>query len=330
MTDYRHPRTPFRRQRGLALITAVLVVSIAATIAAFLALGEQVWLRQVQNLNDRARTDAAVQGAIQYAFTVLTEDRRKQSNTTDDLSEDWAKEIAVPIEGGAVKITISDAQARININKLVVSDQPNKPFVAMFDQLMDDLDLDPSVKDAVVDWLDTNTITSAGAGAEDVYYLTLPKPYRAANREMESVEELRLVRGIDDIAMRRLRQHVTALPITSATPVNINTANELVLRSLFSGSDIPANLGQVIKERDEGNSFTSSADLAKRTGITPPPDTPISVKSEFFYVDIDALVGRFARRARALVYMPDNPKQARLQWLVNTRPSEKFDEEGGS
>jgi general secretion pathway protein K len=49
-------------QQGVALITAMLIVAIIAALATSLALGQQVWLRQTQNLVDLAQAEQLRQG----------------------------------------------------------------------------------------------------------------------------------------------------------------------------------------------------------------------------------------------------------------------------
>ena len=88
-----------RRQRGLALVTAVLIVAIVATVAASLALGQQIWIRQAQNFTDRAQADKVIDGALQFAMLILEKDLRDHPET-DDLGEDWAKPQVTPVEGG--------------------------------------------------------------------------------------------------------------------------------------------------------------------------------------------------------------------------------------
>ncbi len=79
----------FSHQRGLALITAMLVVAIAATAAAYLSLDQQIWLRQAQNISDRAQAEVVRAGAEEWAITILDKDANNSS--IDDLTENWAK-----------------------------------------------------------------------------------------------------------------------------------------------------------------------------------------------------------------------------------------------
>jgi type II secretory pathway component PulK len=52
--------------------------------------------------------------------------------------------------------------------------------------------------DSIVDWEDPDESPTNGDGAESSYYNNLPEPYKSKNAAFETVEELRLVKGIDD------------------------------------------------------------------------------------------------------------------------------------
>src|SRR3989344_3689590 len=188
---------PASRQRGLALITAMLVVAIAATTAAYLAFDQQLWLRQSENLSDRAQADVVRAGAMEWAVTILAKDAK--DSKSDDLTEDWAKDLPpLAVEGGQVVGKIRDAQGKFNINNLMREGKPSPPDIGAFRHLLESLDLNPDLTDAVLDWIDADSDTRA-AGAEDVDYLILQTPYRTANQPLQSVEELRLVRGFFEI-----------------------------------------------------------------------------------------------------------------------------------
>ena len=97
------------RQRGMAVITAILVVALAASAAAFMAWQQQLWVRQVQNLNESAQARAVARAALQWARSILAEDARKDA--VDHEGEPWATALApLPVEGGELTGRILDAQ----------------------------------------------------------------------------------------------------------------------------------------------------------------------------------------------------------------------------
>jgi general secretion pathway protein K len=281
------------RQRGLALITAMLVVAIVATIAAYLSLGQQVWLRQVQNLVDRSQADNMRHGALDFIGVLLVR-KLSLNSKSDHLGEAWTKLPPLPYEGGTIAVTITDAQGLYNLNNLVQNNAPNVHEVAMFKRLLQSLRLDPALAEAVVDWIDTIPATQPG-GAEDVEYLASPRPYRAANQPLSSVDELRLVKGFDPEIVETLREYVTALP--QATATNVNTAKDKVLEALLNN---PALAKTVVATR-ERTPFDDKADLQPLMQGQPLPQAGYDVKSSFFLVHVDISYGRWQRRSVALI-----------------------------
>ncbi len=284
------------RQRGIALITAVLIVAIVATVAAHLSLGQQVWVRQAQNLNDRAQADTVSKAAFQWAMLILDEDAKKTQGT-DNLTEEWAKPLPpLPVESGAIQGQIVDAQGMFNLNNLLRDNNPSPPDIGVFQRLLRNLGLDPNLSEAVVDWLDKDSQTRLG-GAEDAEYLGLQPPYRAANQLIQSVEELRLIRGFDAAAVEKLRPYVVALP--KATAININTAPAPVLSALFP--NLPVSVAQqLVAARDKApykdpSQLTAQAGQGLAQGVSP------VMASDYFLVVVETQFGRLARRSQALV-----------------------------
>ena len=286
-------------QRGLALITAMLVVAIAATTATALAVGEQVWLRQAQNMADRAQAESLRQGALNYAAILLARDLTVNNNNIDHLGEVWAQPIPpFPVEDGVILFRVSDAQGLFNLNSLVINGAPSVNDIAMFGRLLTSLGLNPDLRNTLLDWLDTDVNLTNPGGAEDTEYLSLPQPYRTANRPLESVDELRLVRGFDAKTLEKLRPYVTALPVR--TTVNVNTAPDQVLAALFVNPPVGA-LKPLLDSR-VGQPFTDPANFASRVppGNAPQPSL-YGVTTNYFLVNIDIRYGRLQRRTVALI-----------------------------
>jgi len=299
---------PVSRQRGLALITAVLVVAIVATVATYLALGQQIWLRQTQNLADRAQAESLRQAALDWIALLLTRDA--EQNKVDHLGELWAKQLPpLPAEGGVIAATISDAQGRFNLNNLLRGGNPSQPDIGVFQHLLTALGLDPTLTDAVIDWMDANSDRLPG-GAEDVDYLALPHPYRAANQPLTTVDELRLVRGFTPDIVEKLRPYVTVLP--EATSININTAVDQVLAAMFT--NLPASALQPLLQSRVSQPFTDNSQLMQRL---PPgqaaPQAAYAVNTSYFLVTLDVRVGGLQRRSEALIYRPYG-KPATVLW----------------
>ena len=287
-----------RNQSGLALITAVLVVAIVATTAATLAFGEQVWFRQAQNSSNRAQAESLRQGALSYATILLARDLALNNNNVDHLGEPWAQPIPpFPVEDGMLAFQVADAQGLFNLNNLVNNGTLSPNDLAMFQRLLQALSLNPELSQALLDWLDLDSNISGAGGAEDTEYLALPQPYRTANRLLESVDELRLVRGFDAKTVEKLRPYVTVLP--GHTTVNVNTAPERVLAALFTTP--PPALKSLLDNR-ASQPFKDAADFTARVAPAPPPQSGLyGVTTGYFLVTIEIRYGRLQRRTLALI-----------------------------
>jgi len=298
-----------RAQRGIALVTAVMIVAIAAAVAAKIAFAHQIWFRQMENVADRGATDLLRRGALHWASVALLEDAAQ--NSIDHLGEPWAMGLpTLPVDGGAIKVSIEDAQARFNLNNLVQNNAKSQPDFDVFSRLLQNLKLDPLLANAVVDWIDADSNVTSPGGAEDVDYLALRLPYRAANQPFVSVEELRLVRGFDAKTVQALLPYVTVLPTQQGrTPINLNTASPMLLAAL-------ANLDVAWAERGvenrSGKPMQNVGDLALPPGFKLPPGLA-DVKTNFFLITLETSIGRHQRRTLALMQRDVN-KTTRWIW----------------
>jgi general secretion pathway protein K len=302
---------PARRQRGIALVTAVMIVAIAAAIAAQVAFAHQIWMRQMENAFDRGATDWLRRGALHWASTALIEDAA-QGNTVDHLGERWAMGLPVlPVEGGTIRVSLEDGQSRFNLNNLVRNNVASPPDLEALERLLASLQLDPSLRYALLDWIDLDSDAGPG-GAEDIDYLRGNPPYRAANRPLASVEELRLVRGFDAKTIATLAPYVTVLPVAS-TLVNVNTASPVVLAALVPGLDI-ASAQRIADERRDNPFNNVGAFNSKLPPGLVRPTSGLSVKTDYFLVMLDTSIGRHERRSEALLQRAADGRRTDLKW----------------
>jgi general secretion pathway protein K len=184
----------------------------------------------------------------------------------ETLDQVWSRPVP-PIElgEGTVLVTVEDEDRKINLNRLVLpnGNAPDEQRLAVFRKLLANLDIDPSLADAVVDWLDNDDTPRVG-GAESAYYLSLPYAYRAKNDLFDTLDELRLVRGMTPERFEKIRPFAT---IYSSGKVNINTAPKEVLMALSAGQDaadageIGASAADQIIEYRKGNPFRNARDI---------------------------------------------------------------------
>jgi general secretion pathway protein K len=300
-------RASLRAQRGIALLTAVMIVAIAAAVAAKIAFAHQIWFRQMENVADRGATDLLRRGALHWASAALLEDAAQ--NPTDHLGEAWAQGLpTLPVDGGAIKVSIEDAQGRFNLNNLVQNNVKSQPDLDVFWRLLQNLKLDPNIANALVDWIDPDSNATSPGGAEDVDYLNLKTPYRAANQPLASVDELRLVHGFDAKTVLTLLPFVTVLPAAAGhTPINVNTASPELLAAV---ADKDLAWAQRVADNRRDTPMQNPGEFTKQLQLPPGaaqfPANLVSVKTDFFLITLDTSIGRHQRSTVALMQRQAN------------------------
>ncbi len=244
--------SPLRPQGGLALISAMLVVSLAGVLGAGRMFMLQVESRTSQALIGNARGRMIALGLEEWASEWLAADAR--SSDTDHRGEVWAGGLEGAIPGqGSFRGNMEDLQGRFNVNNLVTfQGTPDRIAVDQFRRLLDILRLDKSLAYKALDWMDTDNFPQPEGGAEDEAYTRLNPPYQVPNRPLEDVSELLAVEGFDAAAWRILAPHIVALPAPGTpTAINLNTATEAVLLSLADNMD-PALVRSWLEAQQDG------------------------------------------------------------------------------
>jgi general secretion pathway protein K len=184
----------------------------------------------------------------------------------DTLDQVWSRPVpSIDLGDGTILITVEDEERKLNLNRLVLAEgnAPDEQRLAVFRKLLAILEIDPSFADAVVDWLDNDDTPRVG-GAESSYYLSLPFPYGAKNDLFDTLDELRLVRGITPERFEKLKPFLT---VNSSGAVNLNTAPKEVLMAISAGQDaaeggeIDAAAADQILEYRKANPFKDARDI---------------------------------------------------------------------
>ena len=163
--------------------------------------------------------------------------------------------------GDAICYGMSDEQARVNLNALTAQDHTVLSHLLVL--LGADEDTAAVVSSSVVDWRDADAeVTGADAGAEDDYYEGLSPAYRAKNAAFESIDELRLVRGVTPEIFARLVPYVTVFPPDPGRlHINVNTAPAVVLSAVARSMAGP----KTNTSRDDADSLVAKI-IAYRNG----------------------------------------------------------------
>lgn len=265
---------PSRPQQGVALVVALLVFAICATVLVALQRDFDLSYRRGLNSFVAEQSWSYLRGAEELASLALTLDYDADlasETARDDLNEIWAQQ-ATPYaldEGGWMFGSLADLQGRFNLNSLGepppgeagVYRPSQQTFIRLL-QALEGLQLDQftavGISDAVADWIDADDEPRVN-GAESAYYVGLQPSYRPGNRPMMSVSELQAISGITPAIYQALRPLVTVWPQIPAG-INIHTAPLPVLRALNSDGNLQAlslSDGESLMRTREDGGFAS-------------------------------------------------------------------------
>ena len=289
------------RQRGVALITVLLVFALVAVIATNILQRSQLNLRSVGGLIETRQTYYYALAGEAYARQILARDIVERHSLTDTLIEPWAQtkdQQPFPLDNGTLQVEIHDLQGRFNLNSIAAN-----PItaVAQFRSLLTALQLNLNYANELRDWLDTDQIVSP-AGAEDADY----PGYLTANGAEADISALRLLHSMQPEDYAKLAPHVTVLP--SGTALNINTADIEVLSTIMSSSQA----AQVVA-RQQGGGYAKVADLQ------PQPAGLIDVSSNYFEVVVTVNYANRWQRIRTVLQRITNPGPVAFKVLSRVR-----------
>jgi general secretion pathway protein K len=238
--------------RGVALlITLMILVLIVSLVWEVFRLGARAAQTGAYG-RDSIRAELLAEAGISAARIALRED--ENDNDYDTLDEIWSRP-APPIDlgEGTIRVVVEDEERKINLNDLVLpkGNATDDVRLAIFRKLLEILEIDPSLADAIVDWIDNDDTPRVG-GAESGFYLSLPFPHGAKNDFFDTVDELRLVRGVTAELFEQLRPFVTVYSpgtVNRATgKINLNTAPKQILMALSAGQDAGEITGSTADE----------------------------------------------------------------------------------
>jgi len=299
------------RQRGMAVIAALLIVAAVTTIAAGLMYRQAAYVRSVQSGQTRVALQAALRGGLMLAERVLKEDGAADART--HFGGAWSAPIVdarleqmrgsrppAPMFTGQLQ----DEQGKINLRTLVWEGNLNVDRVGRVRRLCQLVGVPPEIADRIALRMLASQSASADEGGEpgegqDAASGGARLPASSAPMP-RSLDDLRNIEGMTDEVIARLRPHVTILP--SATLINVNTASAEVLTAWFP--QISEGLAKtLVGQRNSGQWFVNGPDFVNRLNLPDlaPNSIRVTVNSNWFTLAGAARLDRSVMLLHALM-----------------------------
>lgn len=212
-------RTRAGRERGIALVLVIWVVTLLLVIAGSFLYAMRTDARAARNAALIARGDAIAQAAVARALLELF---KPQGGPLvwkrDGAPREWS------FDGVAVAVSFADESAKIDINTA-----NNELLKGLFRFAGMGEDEAAKLLDAVLDWRDQDSLKRPN-GAEEPDYAQAGLMGRPANHPFLSTEELQLVLGMRPEVFQRIAPMITVY--SRQAGVNPHLAQRAVLLAI--------------------------------------------------------------------------------------------------
>ena len=306
-------------ERGIALLLTLLILTLlVALILEFDAEARREY-RDAATFRDNFKATVLARASVQAARGVLQQDFLKDKQTGqlfDALTDLWAFPITnYAIGDGLLNAKIEDERGKLNLNDLAVTGDPiiKKAKVGRVKRLFELVQINPDLVDAIVDWVDDNDVPEP-SGAESLYYQTLRPSYRSANQPLQTLLELRLIKGMTPEIMAKLSKLVTVYPPEGQSKVNLNTADPLVIQALDPGitQSVAADIIQsrpykTIQELDRVSSFEDIGKVLRTQNL-------YDVQSNLFLARMTVKVNEVTRNAVVVLQRDPSTGMSTVQY----------------
>ncbi len=296
-------RVAMIKQRGIALISVMLVVALVSVIAVEMIGRLQIQVKRTLNIENSKQAYWYALGAETFAGALLKRIAKEDKEGMYHLGQDWAyKGMTFPVPGGTISGDIYDMQACFNLNALRQtggnqngqSTRQRTLITRQFQELLDLLSIQSDVSnealaDRLYDWLDDDGLMISGQSLEEDDYASLEIPYLAANTMMGSISELRLITGFNPAVIDKLKPYVCVIPESDQLIINVNTIpaeQPELLSAMIEGLDMGAASDVLAGRPEDGfksiDEFWQLPELQGLQNLTDEVKNKFDVKTNYF------------------------------------------------
>ncbi|MBI3327785.1 MAG: type II secretion system minor pseudopilin GspK [Nitrospinae bacterium] len=339
---------PIHNERGVALLITLIIITLVAVVALEQNYLMRVDLHTAANFRDGVRAYYLAKSGLTIVKELFSREIEQLAEVKKGLLGGGA--YTQPLGGGVVMVRVVDEEGKINLNALVQevatlpastqrrrplpanpqpANPPDNPWIRITEELFQRLGIDPTLVGALIDWIDPDDGPTGAGGAESAYYRGLEKPYAARNGPMETITELRLIKGFTDEVLLKLgakrvgglvdpatNMYLTAVPLPQqgTWQVNLNTAPPQLLSSLLKEDFAEVVIQQRTKVWiKELAPLGINNDAFREKGFQ---QLATTAPSKHYFVDTRGTVGEMTKQITALFTTGGNQGGQILYWRV--------------
>ncbi len=196
-----------RNNRGYVLIIVLLIIALLVSVSSEFLITAQTNVHYIRKFSEKLKSHTIARAGVNIATAVLDADKKGVSSSVlqgmstdsnvDSYNDIWAVDFPeIPMEEGTLRINIIDENSKINLSVLANEVVDRSPYYAVTQRFFLNMGLPMDIADVLIDWVDVDDARFPYGAESPDYYLTLSTPYSAKNGEMDSIQEMLMVKGI--------------------------------------------------------------------------------------------------------------------------------------
>ncbi len=250
-------------EKGIVLIIVLIIIAILTIIVTDFTFSTHIDLEISNNTLNDIKAQYIAKSGVSVVSSVMKgnnlEDLGDLSSITGDVevgsegSSIWSLNIpAFPVGDGVVTMSVQDERSKINLNSLV-SHTTNKvdfQVLAALTELFKNLEVETDKSElfiaSLINWIDKSIKGAQNdqdpRGAAGNFYTTLDNPYTIKDGPLDSLDEIRMIEGMDEDFYNKVKDYVTVYPINKQ--VNFSTASKPVMIAILKAAQVSAIRGE--------------------------------------------------------------------------------------
>ncbi|WP_213938160.1 type II secretion system minor pseudopilin GspK [Pseudomonas sp. dw_612] len=311
------------KQRGMAIISALLIAAVVAVIAGGMLTRQTVFTRSLEAEQARVQGAWVLNGGLEISRQLLWDARQRDPLTR--LDQPWSQPIVSRVATRTFDGRLEDEQGKFNLRNLIANERIDDEQLRNFQRLCELIGVSSTLSQRISQrviaayprlfnpGLADNAPASSGLNSgRSTSPNAVRKPETAKRPMLRSVDDLRGVEGVTEALLVKISPFITILPAN--TWLNGNTASAPVLAAYVPGLSIE-RAQALVAERDGGQWFINRGDFVNRLRMPELELTTIKVgitsdwfrlrgqaRSEQKRVSLDALLRRTEDRLPQVIW----------------------------
>ncbi|GAB7528711.1 type II secretion system minor pseudopilin GspK [Pseudomonas sp. 3A(2025)] len=281
-------------QRGMAIISALLIVTVVAVIATGMLARQGVFTRALEAEQSRVHGSQVLLGGLETGRRLLWISSQRDALTR--LDQPWNQPIHPPRLNDGFEGRLEDQQGKFNLRNVLSNERIDRGQLRSFERLCEMIGIDAGLAARI----SARMIASYAYFPDDAR-----QPLPASQPMLNHLGDLRGIAGIDEVLLARLGRYVSIIPAN--TWVNGNTASAEVLAAVVPGLSL-AQATALVQERDRGQWFINRGDFVNRLQLphVTVDGLNVGISSEWFLFHGQARQDRRRGSLQALLHRVQN------------------------